>query len=158
LQIDFRLVRRLALALPDVEEAERRGSPVLKLRGVFLAGMAQHKSAEPGSLVVRSPYEERDLLIEDAPETYYTTDFYRPYPLVLVRLAHVTRDALHDLLSVSYRLTRRRHEVDRSLESGNPTLMPKVPLCGGAVRRRSDRYEERARVVTSSHGARASGA
>ena len=108
MQTDFRLVRRLALALPDVEEVDRRGSPVLKVRGVFLAGMAQHKSAEPGSLVVRSPYEERDLLIEDAPETYYTTNFYRSYPLVLVRLARVNRDALRDLLAVSYRLTTEK--------------------------------------------------
>ena len=70
-----------------------------------MAAIAIHPSAEPNTLVVRSPYEERDLLIEDAPETYYITDYYRPYPLVLVRLAHVGRDALHDLLSVSWRMT-----------------------------------------------------
>jgi hypothetical protein len=33
--------------------------------------------------------------------TYYVTDSYRPYhPVVLVRLAHLDRDALHDLLTV----------------------------------------------------------
>jgi len=45
------------------------------------------------------------LLIEDAPETYYLTDYYRGYPLVLVRLSRVDRDALSDLLSVSWHLT-----------------------------------------------------
>ena len=78
---------------------------MLKLGGCFMAGLASHPSAEPGTLVVRSDIEERDWLIQDAPETYYLTDYYRRYPLVLVRLACVDRDALHDLLSVSWRLT-----------------------------------------------------
>ena len=39
------------------------------------------------------------------PETYYVTDYYRPCRIVLVRLSHIDRDALRDLLSVSRRLT-----------------------------------------------------
>jgi hypothetical protein len=134
---DFRLVKRIGLAMPEVEEVSQsprrsrprrsgispdrlsaRESPVLKLRGSFMAAIAIHPSAEPNSLVVRSPYEERDLLIEDAPDTYYVTDYYRPYPLVLVRLARVSKDALRDLLSVSWRLTaektRSRGRASRS--------------------------------------------
>jgi len=42
--------------------------------------------------------------MEDAPETYYLTDYYRSYPLVLVRLSRIDRDAFRDLLSVSWRL------------------------------------------------------
>jgi hypothetical protein len=115
----FEIVREVGLTLPDVEAATRYdGSPVLRLGGVFLAGMATHPSAEPGTLVVRSGFEERQRLIEDAPETYYVTDYYRPYPLVLVRLSRVDRSALHDLLSVSWRLTvpkarRRKRSVTR---------------------------------------------
>jgi hypothetical protein len=45
------------------------------------------------------------MFIEDAPATYYLTEFYRPYPLVLVRLDCVAREALRDLLASSYRLT-----------------------------------------------------
>jgi len=101
----FEVVRTVGLALPDVEATTRSGSPVLKLGGCFMAGLALHPSAEPDTLVVRAGYEERDLLIEDAPETYYITDYYRSYPLVLVRLSRVGQDALRDLLSVSWRLT-----------------------------------------------------
>ncbi len=102
----FEIVRTVGLALPDVEAATRYdGSPRLKRSGAFMAGLAMHPSAEPGTLVVRSGYEERDLLIEDAPETYYMTDYYRPYPLVLARLSHLDRHALRDLLSVSWRMT-----------------------------------------------------
>ena len=69
-----------------------------------MAGLASHRSAEPGTLVVRASFEEREWLLDDAPETYYLTDYYRSYPLVLVRLSRIDRDALRDLLSVSWRL------------------------------------------------------
>jgi len=40
------------------------------------------------------------------PDTYYLTDYYRKYPLVLVRLSQIRKEALRDLLSVSWRLAR----------------------------------------------------
>ncbi len=82
-----------------------------------MAGIATHPSAEPGTLVVRADVEERELLLEDAPDTYYLTDYYRRYPLVLVRLSRIDLDALRDLLSVSWRLTaekaRKRQQIIR---------------------------------------------
>ena len=102
----FEMVRTVGLGLPDVEAAIKYdGSPMLKLGGSFMAGLATHPSAEPDTLVVRSGYEEREWLIADAPETYYLTDYYRSYPLVLVRLSRIDRGALRDLLSMSWRLT-----------------------------------------------------
>ena len=101
----FDVVRAVGLTLPGVEAMIRYdGAPVLKVRGCFMAGLASHASAEPNSLVVRFEAGQRGLLLEDAPDTYYVTDFYERYPLVLARLAKLNRDALHDLLSVSYRL------------------------------------------------------
>jgi hypothetical protein len=102
----FETVRTAGLALPDVEATTRYdGSPVLKVGGSFMAGLATHRSAEPGTLVIRIGFEERAWLLDDAPETYYLTDYYRSYPLVLVRLSRIDQDALRDLLSVSWRLT-----------------------------------------------------
>ena len=66
----------MGLALPDVEAATRYdGSPVLKAGGCFMAGLATHASAEPDTLVVRVGFEERAYLLEDAPDTYYLTDY-----------------------------------------------------------------------------------
>src|SRR5438067_7119092 len=102
----FVVVRRIGLTLPDVEAATKYdGSPLLKVGGCFMAAIASHPSAEPGSLVVRYDLEKRELLLEDAPDTYYLTDYYRKYPLILARLSAIDDDALRDLLSVSRRLT-----------------------------------------------------
>ena len=102
----FENVRKVGLALPDVEATTKYdGSPILKVRGSFMAGLATHRSAEPATLVVRVDLEHREWLLEDAPETYYLTDYYRSYPVVLVRLSQTDPHALRDLLSVSWRLT-----------------------------------------------------
>ena len=102
----FDAVRVVGLELPDVQAGTKYdGSPVLTLDGCFMAGLATHASAEPNTLVVRHDSEEREWLLAEAPETYYLTEAYRPYPVVLVRLAHIDQDALRDLLSTSWRWT-----------------------------------------------------
>ena len=84
------MVRTVGLALPDVEAATKYdGSPVLKMGGCFMAGLATHRSAEPETLVVRAGMDERAWLLEDAPQTYYVTDYYRNHPVVLVRLSRI---------------------------------------------------------------------
>jgi hypothetical protein len=110
----FDIVRTIGLELPGVEATTKYdGSPVLKLNGIFVAGLAMHPSAEPDTLVVRSDLEVREALVEDAPATYYLTDYYRSYPLVLVRLKRVEPDALRDLLSVSRRMTMSKTQRPR---------------------------------------------
>ena len=115
------MVRSVGLTLAGVEATTRYdGSPVLKVDGIFMAGLAAHESAEPGTLVVRSEPDARRMLLEDAPETYYVTDYYRRYPLVLVRLSRVRPDALHDLLSVSWRMTTAKSRKRRRATTRKP--------------------------------------
>jgi len=101
----FEIVKAVGLTLPDVEAITRAGSPRLTRGGSFMAGLADHPSAEPGTLVVRYDEQERDWLLEDAPGTYYLTDYYRRWPLILVRLPQIAPEALRDLLAASWRLT-----------------------------------------------------
>ncbi|HEX8031588.1 MAG TPA: hypothetical protein VF491_24135 [Vicinamibacterales bacterium] len=105
----FGLVKEIGLRLPDVEASIRYdGSPVLKVNGVFMAGIATDESAEADSLVVRCDLDDRELLLEDAPEIYYVTDFYERHSVVLARLSMLDQDALRDLLSVSRSLAMER--------------------------------------------------
>jgi len=116
----FELVKELGCRLPDVEAATKfDGSPVLKVHGVFLAGLAVHPSAEPETLVVRVEFDEREGLLEDAPETYYVTDHYRRHPVVLVRPSLLKREVLSELLAGSWRMAAAKHSIDRA----TPTKM-----------------------------------
>jgi hypothetical protein len=130
------MVNAVGLTLPGVEAATKYdGSPVLKLGGCFMAGLATHRSAEPETLVVRASLEEREWLLEDAPGTYYLTHYYRSYPVVLARLPRIDQDALRDLLSVSWRLTlaKTRRGIPLCLTS----LCGKKPEKRGRVSLRS---------------------
>jgi hypothetical protein len=102
-KIDFDTVRKMALALPGVEESTAYGSPALKVRGKLLACIPTHKSAEPGSLAVSIAFDHREDLLATAPDVYYLADHYVNYPTVLVRLSRIHPDALRDLLGMAWR-------------------------------------------------------
>ena len=99
----FDRVRAVGLALPGVKEGTAYGSPALKVRGKMFACMASHRSAEPNTLVVRIPFDERDELVAAQPDLYYLKDHYQPYPCVLARLNRVGEDALRGLLLMGHR-------------------------------------------------------
>jgi hypothetical protein len=96
-KVTLETVRRIALALPGVEESTSWGATSFKVDGKMLSCQAISKSAEPNSLVVRMDMDQREALIAEAPDTYYITDHYKPYPSVLVRLSRVSPDALKGL-------------------------------------------------------------
>ena len=85
-----------------------------------MAGLASHPSAEPATLVVKMAIEERDAFLADAPETYYLTDPYRPYPVVLVRLSQIDQGALRDLLTLAWRLVAGRTAARKRSRKGPP--------------------------------------
>jgi hypothetical protein len=125
----FERVRKVGLTLPGVEATIRYdGSPVLKADGLYMASLASHPSAEPGTLVVKMAIEERDGFLEDAPETYYLTDQYRPYPVVLVRLSQIDQAALRDLLTLAWRLLAVKGSGRKRPRSRPPPRDPRRPL------------------------------
>ncbi len=101
--MDFDTVRSIGLALPGVDESTAYGFPALKIHGKLLACVPAHRSAEPGSLVVRVDFEDRAELLAAAPDVYYVTDHYADYNAVLVRLSRVNPDVLRDLLGMAHK-------------------------------------------------------
>jgi hypothetical protein len=106
--LDFDLVRKIALALPDVTESTVRGAMSLKVRGRLLTCPAIHKSAEPHSLVVSIGFDRRAKLIATDPGVFYVTDHYLKYPSVLVRMSRIRRAALRDLLGLACQFVSTR--------------------------------------------------
>jgi hypothetical protein len=111
----FASVQKAALSLPDVEPGTTHGSPALKYKGKqLLAWIPAHKWLEPGTFAVRIDEAQKEALIADAPETYYTHPHYDGYPCVLVRLSRLRADALHDLLNASWQFVSKYNSRKRS--------------------------------------------
>ena len=105
---NFDAVRKIGLALPGVEASTAWGAPALKVRGKLLACVPAHRSAEPGSLVVRVDFDDRAELLAADPDVYYVTDHDLGYTAVLVRVSRVTPDVLRDLLGMAHKFVTAR--------------------------------------------------
>jgi hypothetical protein len=44
------------------------------------------------------PQDERDMLVERAPNVFYFTEHYRDYPMVMIRLSQAARADVEPLL------------------------------------------------------------
>ncbi len=95
----FDAVRKIALALDNVEQGTSYGTPAFKVRGALMARLRD----DLGALVVRMSIEDRKELIAADPKTYFITDHYLNYPWILVNLARVHPDAMRDLLRAAWR-------------------------------------------------------
>jgi hypothetical protein len=116
--VTLRTVRRLALALPGVEEGPCYGTPGFRVRGKFLARLRE----DGATLVVKCGDDERDFRMQADPGTFFITDHYRGYPAVLVRLASVRPADLRDVLEQAWRRSAPKRlvaEYDRG-RSGTP--------------------------------------
>ena len=92
--VTFAAVRKIALSLDNVEERMSYGTPGFRVGGVLF--LRFHQDGE--SLVVRTDFDQRAELLAADPAAYYITDHYLNYEWILVRVSHVRRDALHDLI------------------------------------------------------------
>ena len=97
--VTFAAVRKLALALPGVEEGTSYGTPAFKVRGKLIARLRE----DGETLVVKVGFELRDFLMNADPAIFYITDHYRGYPAVLVRLPLVDRARLRDVLEEAWK-------------------------------------------------------
>src|SRR6266542_3768887 len=106
-------VRRIALSLPDTEEAEGRFAFSVRVkdkpRGFAWVWMERidpkkPRVANPGVLAVRvGSLGEKETLISMEPEKFFTQSHYSGFPAVLVRLAAVRVPELRILLEAAWR-------------------------------------------------------
>jgi hypothetical protein len=82
-QADWDRLKNLALGLglPGVEETTSYGQPTLKAHAKLWVWWSPHEDAP----VFKVPIEEREVLVESDPETFFFTSHYRDHPLVLVK-------------------------------------------------------------------------
>ena len=78
-----------AEGLPEIEQGSSYGTPALKVRKKMLCRI---KDAD--TVVVMCPLEEKELLMEAAPEFHFETDHYNGWPTMLLRIHAVPLDEL----------------------------------------------------------------
>src|SRR5436190_15597177 len=88
-------IRRVASALPGVQEGTSYGTPAWRHKGRLLARL--HQDGE--SLMLKVGFEAREHLVRADPRTFFITEHYRNYPSVLARLERLSADDLHRLLA-----------------------------------------------------------
>jgi hypothetical protein len=113
-KITFDIVRKIGLALPNVEESTAYGVRCLKVGGKLMACPAINKSAEPNTLGVFVDFDRRAELLAEAPDIYYVTDHYVDSPCVLVRLSQIDHETLKGLLRMSWQFVTKKDRKGRS--------------------------------------------
>ena len=93
-------VARLAhtLQLPEIAEGTSYGTPALKVRDKSFTRLK-----DPQTLVLLVPLEQKEVLMEMAPEIYFETDHYKGWPAVLVRLGAISDEELSLRLAESWK-------------------------------------------------------
>ncbi len=97
----FARVVEIAKRLPGVVESRSYGTPSLKVKRKFLARL---RSEAEGGLAIHCDLMEREMLMQAAPETFYITDHYADYPMVLINLETVLWDAMPDIVERAWRM------------------------------------------------------
>ncbi len=93
-------VRAIALSFPGVEEATSYGTPSFRVKGKFITRL---RTEDQSLVIVDVPADEREMLMEADPATFFTTPHYKDYPSVLARLDSVHPGSLRGFLERRWR-------------------------------------------------------
>lgn len=110
--VEAKELEALALALPEVTGGIGENGQIgfeVGGKGLAWAYLARpapkaRRGLVPGVVAVRCAMETKELLLEAAPERFFTDDHYRGYPAVLVRLAQIESDELAGLLRQAWKI------------------------------------------------------
>lgn len=112
--VTFGELRAYALALPGVEEGTSYGTPAFRVKGKFFVRLKE----DGETIVLKTDFYERDHLMESDPAAFFTTDHYRDYPMVLVRLAAVRPARLHALVLDGWRRLATKRMIEQYDQAG----------------------------------------
>ena len=91
---DWADVVNFACSLPDVEMAPFYGTPCPKVNGKAFVSPGR----EAGSFHVMSPHEEKAVLLETDPDTFWQTPHYEGWPGLLVRYGAADEERVRNVI------------------------------------------------------------
>ena len=78
----YAALKRIALALPEVEESTSYGTPALKVRGKLMVRLKE----DGETVVLKTTWDERERLLAVHPDAFFITEHYRNHSMVLMTL------------------------------------------------------------------------
>jgi hypothetical protein len=100
--------RDIALSFPGVEEGASYGEPAFLVRGKFLTRLRRD---DGGAVLMDVPLDEREMLMEAEPDTFYFTAHYKDYPAVLARLATLHAGSARNFIERRWRRLAKKADV-----------------------------------------------
>lgn len=102
-------VRRIALALPETSERPAYGNTAWRVRDKIFVWERPLRPKEVSDLGERAPSDPilavrvedlgvKEALLQDDPETFFTTPHFDGYAAVLIRLNRISAEALNELI------------------------------------------------------------
>lgn len=119
-KLSLATIRKVATALPGVEEGTSYGTPALKLGMKLLLRLHQ----DGKSLVLKVGGATRDHLLQADPDTFLITDHYRGYPHVQTHLDRLSADDLRKLFDRAIAFSRQLDSQDSHALRIAPMPMP----------------------------------
>ncbi len=101
-------LREIALSFPGVEEGVSYGALAFRVRKKLICRMKE----DGESLAIRMEFGEREILMEGEPRTFYITEHYRNYPMVLAHLSKLHPDELRRLFHNAWKRSASKSQID----------------------------------------------
>lgn len=105
--MQYRTVRKLAMALPEAEERPTWETITFRVRNRIFAMFGDDRKA----IWVKSVHDEQRALIAEDPDTFFSPPYVGPSGWVGVRFRSADRDELNELLIEAWRLTAPKRLV-----------------------------------------------
>lgn len=111
--------RKLALSFPEAHEKLSYGQPAIFIAKRFFTRL---RSEDNAIVLFVDTIDERDMLLEADPETFFITDHYRNYPYLLARIAVIDIETLRGMLERQWRRIAPKKlvkKIDAGRAAGN---------------------------------------
>ena len=104
----WRDVVDIALKWPEVTEGISYGEPSVKVRQRLLTRV---RLTDDSLVLLDVPFEEREILIAAAPQTFFTEEHYRGYGIVLARLENISPRKVATFLERRWRSSATKRAI-----------------------------------------------
>ena len=115
-------LKKIALSFPEALEKTSYGNPAFFIAKKFFT---RHRSEDDSIVLIVDSIDERDMMMEADPKTFFITDHYKDYPSVLARMARVNAKTVEGMLARRWRKIAPKKLVKALDEKGGAAAKKK---------------------------------